>query len=115
MNKIIITSILLSYCFLFLYDCKKQTDTSSIDYICGNWISIQGRPRISILSTDSGYIAIVHHITVNREKYPIIYPILQTQYGTYIQAEGRIFISYSKKDSTLFLSPGGTYIREEYK
>lgn len=43
------------------------------------------------------------------------YPVVQTPYGIYIRAEGRVFISYRKKDDTLFLSPGGTYVRDECK
>ncbi|RHJ91315.1 DUF3876 domain-containing protein [Parabacteroides bouchesdurhonensis] len=112
MNKSIILHLVLLFNLSILSSCiQQEKEQKLISGISGKWKSMQGRPSITILSTDSGYVAIVHHILANGKECAVAYPVRQTRYGNYIHAEGRIFISYRNKDKTLFLSPGGTYIR----
>lgn len=76
----------------------------------GEWQSLQGRPSLTLKKDSIGkYKVIVHHKMANGRTCPISYPIIQNATGMYIQAEGRILICYSFKDSILFLSPGGRF------
>lgn len=78
----------------------------------GDWISSQGRPMIRIAEKGGGYSAIVFHRTYSGDVCPVEYPLVTGSSGMYIQAEGRIIVSYSEKRDELFLSPGGVYIRK---
>lgn len=79
----------------------------------GYWVSIRGKPSILItLEGNNKYTATVYHILCDSSLCPVNYPIVRNSAGMYIQAEGRILISYSPGDSILFLSPGGEYHRQ---
>lgn len=80
------------------------------DIPTGCWQSVQGRPSL-ILEKDSvgNYYAVIHHRTVDGCICPVAYPIVRGTNGMYIQAERRIFLCYSSKDNTIFLSPGGVF------
>lgn len=79
----------------------------------GNWQSTLGRADIRFVEKDSGaYAAIVAHRIHGGGTCPIEYPVVKTSHGCYIQAEGRIAVSYDPEKDRLFLSPGGTYVRK---
>lgn len=79
----------------------------------GDWQSTLGRADIRFVEKDSGdYSAIVSHPISGGGICPIEYPLLRTPNGFYIQAEGRILVSFDPDRDRLFLSPGGTYIRK---
>lgn len=79
----------------------------------GDWQSCTGRPDLSILESENGvYSAVVFHKTYYGNVCPVIYPIIRTETEFYIQAEGRIVLSYDIERDNLFLSPGGQYRRK---
>lgn len=79
----------------------------------GDWESCLGQPDISIIKNDSGgYSAVVCHKTFDGGICPVAYPIMETVTGAFIQAEGRIILSYDSAKDRLFLSPGGKYHRK---
>lgn len=79
----------------------------------GYWVSNRGRPPLLITSEGNNkYVATVYHICSDSSLCPINYPIIRNSAGIYIQAEGRILISYSREKDILFLSPGGKYRRQ---
>lgn len=78
----------------------------------GYWVSTQKKPPILItVEGNNKYTATVYHILCDGSPCPVKYPIIRSSAGMYIQAEGRILLSYSPEDSILFLSPGGAYYR----
>lgn len=82
----------------------------------GEWVSLQGRAMVHIKEVaENEYSAIVFHSTYNGKVCPIEYPLMVGSSGMYIQAEGRIIVSYSAEKDQLFLSPGGIYIRKGVK
>lgn len=105
--KHIILSMLQSFALLFLcVGCNTPQKFPE-----GSWQSPQGRPSL-IFEQDScgNYYAIIQHSTADGRICPVSYPVVRQSTGKYyIQAEGRIYLSYSSEDSTLFLSPGGIY------
>lgn len=80
---------------------------------CGTWHSTMNRPDITFVQNTDTLTAIVHHKIYNGGTCPISYPVRETNYGYYIQAEGRILIHYDANKDELFLSPGGEYKRLE--
>lgn len=79
----------------------------------GDWRSTLGRADIRFVEKDSGtYAAIVAHRVHGGGTCPVEYPVVKTSQGCYIQAEGRIVVSYAPEKDRLFLSPGGTYVRK---
>lgn len=85
-------------------DCSRNPQT-----MLGRWKSLQGRADITINKDSGNYYAIVHHRITGGKLCPVRYPVVYTATATYIQAEGRILLTYSTKNKTLFLSPGGKY------
>lgn len=104
-DKIGITFI-LGILFL-LVGCR-----DSVTIPVGHWHSTQGRPSIQIVEKADGHTVIVFHRTYDGKLCPVEYPLVNVSGRMYIQAEGRILISYSSKTDRLFLSPGGIYIRD---
>ncbi|MBQ0048491.1 MAG: DUF3876 domain-containing protein [Prevotellaceae bacterium] len=82
-------------------------------YPHGMWHSTMNRPDITFVQNADTLIAIVHHKIHNGGTCPISYPVMETNHGYYIQAEGRILIHYDANKDELFLSPGGEYKRLE--
>lgn len=87
--------------------CTKQVEVPE-----GYWVSKRGRPPVLITCEENNmYMATVYHICPDSSLCPIKYPIVRNSVGIYIQAEGRILVSYSSGKDILFLSPGGEYHR----
>lgn len=106
MNKVWLASALVF--FLVFSGCRKNTVIPE-----GYWVGAPGRPAILIVRNEQGELtATVYHILANGLLCPVNYPVVRNAAGAYIQAEGRILISYSPNDTTLFLSPGGRYRRQ---
>lgn len=124
--KLFLHSI-LSYIYLIINYMRHRILTIVLTAIClstscsppsdlplGNWQSTQGRATLTILKDNLGnYQAIIHHQTAYGYTCPIVYPIVRKPYGIYIQAEGRIILTYSSENNTLFLSPGGRYTQKK--
>ncbi|MBO5642343.1 MAG: DUF3876 domain-containing protein [Prevotella sp.] len=85
--------------------------TKPIEYPSGRWYSVQNRPDITFEGNHGSLIAIVHHKTYSGDTCSIVYPVITTNYGFYIQAEGKIHVFYDTEKDALFLSPGGEYER----
>lgn len=97
--------LLIAGSFFLVVGCNAPQDIPT-----GDWQSEQGRSELTLKKDAAGdYRAIVHHRMADGYVCPVTYPVCRGTCGMYIQAEGRIYLSYSSKDSTLFLSPGGTY------
>lgn len=85
------------------------------DIPTGCWQSLQGRPSLTLEKDSIGnYRVIVHHRTADGRSCPVAYPLVRSTVGMYIRAERRIFVCYSSKDNTLFLSPGGAFRLENH-
>lgn len=99
--------------YLYIFTLSGCVEKKPVDFPCieGYWKSVQDRPSLRIGQDEDGYYAIVYHHTAHRHICPIRYPLIYQPYGIYLQAERRILVSYSKRDSSLFLSPGGKYYR----
>lgn len=82
----------------------------------GRWSSKSGHPDITIVKVNGKdndkYEAIIYHKTYDGRICPVKYPLIISACGMYIQAEGRVLVSYSCSDDRLFLSPGGKYHRQ---
>lgn len=91
--------------FFLVVGCNAPQDIPT-----GDWQSLQGRSALTLEKDSTGdYRAIVHHRMADGLMCPMAYPVCHGNNGMYIQAERRIYLSYSSKDSILFLSPGGAY------
>ncbi|WP_455664927.1 DUF3876 domain-containing protein [Phocaeicola sp.] len=103
-------SRIIAFGFILLPLCTGCNDYSiNPEAMLGNWKSSQKRPDLTIGKDSSEYYVIVHHLMADGKECPIRYRIVYCGKSTYIKAESRIIMVYSKKDSTLFLSPGGKY------
>ena len=100
---------LLLLVLLVFTACSNQT----ADYPSGRWYSVQNRPDITFENEYDSLFAIVHHKTYNGDTCSIVYPVITTNCGFYIQAEGKIHVFYDTEEEVLFLSPGGEYRRRQ--
>lgn len=99
--------LLSAFTLIVFPGCTQQMEIPE-----GYWVSSMGKPSILItVEGNNKYTATVYHILSDSSLCPINYPIVRNSVGAYIQAEGRILISYSPEESILFLSPGGEYYR----
>lgn len=97
--------LLIAGSFFLVVGCNAPQDIP-----IGDWQSEQGRSELTLKKDAAGdYRAIVHHRMSDGFVCPVAYPVCHGNNGMYIQAERRIYLSYSSKDSILFLSPGGVY------
>lgn len=80
------------------------------ELMLGHWRSVQKMPDLTIGKDSLEYYAIIHHHIEDGKECPIRYPLVYNANSTYIKADCRIILVYSKKEETLFLSPGGGYI-----
>lgn len=87
--------------------------TQPVEYPSGRWYSVQNRSDITFENHHDTLTAIVHHKTYTGDTCAIAYPVITTNYGFYIQAEGRIHVFYNTEEDALFLSPGGEYRRRQ--
>lgn len=85
------------------------------DRMLGYWKSSHGKPALTIDKDSLEYYVIVHHKTANKKECSLRYPLVSWNNSTYIKAQTQILLVYSKKNKTLFLSPGGEYYRSESK
>lgn len=105
-----INRIFISGTFLLLLCTGCNDDYSrNPENMLGGWTSLQGRSNVTISKDKLEYFAIVHHRITGGKECPVRYPIVYSDNSTYIKAGLRIIMVYSKKDQTLFLSPGGEY------
>ena len=81
----------------------------------GNWKSLHGKPDLTINKDSLGYYVVVHHKIINGGECPLRYHLVYCDNSSYIKAQNRIFLIYSKKNKTLHLSPGGEYCRLQIK
>lgn len=79
------------------------------EVMLGHWKSLQEGPNVTIKRDSLEYYAIVYHRVAEGRECPVRYPLVYSHNSTYIKAECRIVLVYSKKMKTLFLSPGGIY------
>lgn len=97
--------LLIAGSFFLVVGCNAPQDIPT-----GDWQSVQGRSALTLEKDSTGDCrAIVHHRMADGLICPVAYPVCIGTSGIYIQAEGRIYLSYSSKDSILFVSPGGAY------
>lgn len=99
--------LILSVCF-FCMGCSNQ-DSHNPELMLGRWKSSFGRADLAIVKDSLGYYAIVYHRLPNDKLCPVRYPIKHSHNSVYIQAEGRVLLTFSIQNKTLFLSPGGEY------
>lgn len=99
--------LILSVCF-FCMSCSYQ-DSNNPELMLGHWKSSLGRADLSIVKDSLEYYVVVYHRLFDDKICPVRYPIKHSHNSAYIQAEGRVLLTYSVRNKTLFLSPGGEY------
>lgn len=104
LNRIIGSGTFLLLLFTGCNDCSINPEL-----MLGHWKSIQEMPDLTIGKDSLEYYAIVHHSVEDGKECPVRYPLVCSGHSTYIKAGSRIILVYSKKERTLFLSPGGQY------
>lgn len=108
--KMQVLSRIVSSGALLLLLCTGCNDCSiDPEIMLGHWKSSREKPDLTIGKDSLEYYAIVHHRIKDGKECPIRYPLVYRGNVTYIEADSRIMLVYSKKDKTLFLSPGGEY------
>ena len=103
-------TILLFLCIGCNNDYSKNPDC-----MLGYWKSLYGKPDLTIDKDSLEYYVIVHHKVMNGKECSIRYPLVFCDNSSYIKAQSRILLVYSKKNKTLFLSPGGEYYSSQPK
>lgn len=100
--------VLILSVYFFCMGCSDQ-DRSNPEMMIGSWKSSLGRADLSIKKDSLGYYAVVYHRLFDDKICPIRYPVKHSHNSVYIQAEGRVLLTFSVQNKTLFLSPGGKY------
>lgn len=100
--------ILLFLCVGCNNDCSRNPAL-----MLGRWKSLEGKPDLTIGKDSTEYHAVVYHTANDGKECALRYPLVYQDNSTYIKAQSRIILIYSKKNKTLFLSPGGEYCRSQ--
>lgn len=109
MNITVFNRVIISGVFALLLCSGCGSSSRDPEVMLGHWKSLRDKPDITIMKDSLHYYAIVYHRLSKGEVCPVRYPLIYDAFSTYIQAEGRILMTYSNKNKTLFLSPGGKY------
>lgn len=107
--KLISGIVSLGTFLLFLCTGCNNDCSRNPSLMLGHWKSLDGKPDLTIDKDCLEYYVVVHHQLADERECPLRYPLVHWDNSTYIKAQSRIFLIYSKINKTLFLSPGGEY------
>lgn len=96
-----------AFLLLLCMGCEEYSINPEV--MLGHWKSLQRKPDLTIGRDSAEYYAIIHHKLADGKECPVRYPLVTCGNSTYIKANSRILLVFSKVDTTLFLSPGGKY------
>ena len=87
----------------------KETDCSKL---CGNWVSVQGKPDVLIYREGDAYkVTVFKRSGIRRKPKPETYLLREEEGNLFINTGYRIDIAYNEATDVLTFSPGGDYVR----
>lgn len=101
---LVLTSLLLTACV--------EVKESDLNKLCGNWVSIAGKPDVLIFEEGEQYkITIFKRSGVTRKIKPETYLIVREDENLFFNTGFRIDVAYNKATDVLTFSPNGDYTR----
>ena len=87
----------------------KETDCSKL---CGNWVSVQGKPDVLIYREGDAYkVTVFKRSGIRRKPKPETYLLREEEGNLFINTGYRIDIAYNEATDVLTFSPNGDYVR----
>ena len=89
----------------------KETDCSKL---CGNWVSVQGKPDVLIYREGDAYkVTVFKRSGIRRKPKPETYLLREEEGNLFINTGYRIDIAYNEAADVLTFSPHGDYVRKD--
>ena len=110
-----LSSYLVGLAAMMLQACieTKETDCSKL---CGNWVSVQGKPDVLIYREGDAYkVTVFKRSGIRRKPKPETYLLREEEGNLYINTGYRIDIAYNEATDVLTFSPHGDYTRASEK
>ena len=110
-----LSSCMVSLAALMLQACTevKETDCSKL---CGNWVSVQGKPDVLIFREGDAYkVTVFKRSGLRRCLKPATYLLREEEGNLFIHTGYRIDIAYNEATDVLTFSPHGDYNRASEK
>ena len=108
-----LSSYLVGVAALMLQACTevKETDCRKL---CGNWVSVQGKPDVLIFREGDAYkVTVFKRSGIRRRLKPETYLLREEEGNLFINTGYRIDIAYNEATDVLTFSPHGDYVRAE--
>lgn len=107
----LLTGCMLSMATLLLESCAEVTK-KDLDPICGNWVSVAGKPDVLIFKEGEQYkVTIFKKVGITRKVKPETYLIVQENGNMFFNTGFRIDVAYNEATDVLTFSPNGDYTR----
>ena len=106
-----LSGYLVGVAALMLQACTevKETDCSKL---CGNWVSVQGKPDVLIFREGDAYkVTVFKRSGLRRRLKPETYLLREEEGNLFINTGFRIDIAYNEATDVLTFSPNGDYVR----
>lgn len=110
-----LSGYLVGVAALMLQACTevKETDCSKL---CGNWVSVQGKPDVLIFREGDAYkVTVFKRSGLRRRLKPETYLLREEEGNLFINTGYRIDIAYNEATDVLTFSPHGDYTRASEK
>ncbi|MGL5913287.1 MAG: DUF3876 domain-containing protein [Bacteroidales bacterium] len=108
----LIAGCLLTLAILLLEGCSEPKRSRDLGKLCGNWVSISGKPDVLIYQEGEQYkLTLFKRLGVTRKVKPETYLIVQEGDNLFINTGFRIDIAYKEAMDMLTFSSHGDYIR----
>lgn len=110
-----LSGYLVGLAAMMLQTCieTKETDCGKL---CGNWVSVQGKPDVLIYREGDAYkVTVFKRSGIRRKPKPETYLLREEEGNLFINTGYRIDIAYNEATDVLTFSPHGDYTRASEK
>ena len=110
-----LSGYLVGLAAMMLQACTETKETDC-DKLCGNWVSVQGKPDVLIYREGDTYkVTVFKRGGFRRKPKPETYLLREEEGNLFIHTGYRIDIAYNEATDVLTFSPHGDYTRASDK
>lgn len=111
----LLVGCMLSMAILLLESCT-QTAKNDPDKMCGNWVSVKGKPDVLIFKEGEQYkVTVFRRVGMTKRVKPKTYLLVEENGNLFINTGYRIDVAYNEATDVLTFSPNGDYTRVKEK
>ena len=111
-NRLLLLSIYFVGVAVVLLQACSSTKETNRDKLCGNWVSVSGKPDVVIFREGNVYkVTVFRRAGITRTLRPETFLLKEENGNLFINTGFRIDIAYNEATDILTFSPHGDYTR----